>query len=88
MIDINNFIDITLLRLKSLDVEQGVSLLTFKKDRKVTIIKKNNSFSVYEDGFSKEIFFNLNIKDLRKLLKALARKEFPRSNKLHFEIIK
>lgn len=87
MIDISNFIDITLTKLKSLEIGQGISLLTFKKDRKITIIKNNNSFSLYEDGFSREIFLNLDNKNLKKLLKTLGRKEFPRSNKLHLEII-
>ncbi len=41
-----------------------------------------------EDGFSKEIFLNFSDKDLKKFLKILARKEFSRSNKLRFEIIK
>lgn len=87
MIDISNFIDITLIKLKSLEIGQGLSLLTFKKDRKITIIKNDNCFSLYEDGFYKENFFNLDYKNLKKLLKTLGRKEFPRSNKLHVEII-
>lgn len=87
MIDISNFIDITLTKLKSLEIGEGISLLTFKKDRKITIIKNNNCFSLYEEGFSKERFFNLNNKDLKKLLKTLGRKEFPRSNKLHLEVV-
>lgn len=51
MIDISNFIDSTFLKLKTLEDTKGISLLTFKKDRKITIIKNNNTFSVYENGF-------------------------------------
>lgn len=87
MIDISNFIDITLLKLKTLDDNKGISLLTFKKDRKITIVKNNDNFSVYEDGFFNESFHDLDINNLRKLLKTLSKKEFPRSNKLHLELI-
>lgn len=87
MIDISKFIDITLARLKTLENNKGISLLTFKKDRKITILKNNNTFSVYEDGFFNESFHELDNNSLRKLLKSLSKKEFPRSHKLHLEVI-
>ena len=87
MVDMSNFIDFTFMKLKQIEVGQGVCLLTFKKDRKVTVIKEEEYYSVYEDGYSKKVFRNLDSRKLKKLLKILAKKEFPRSNMLHLNII-
>ncbi|WP_297631598.1 hypothetical protein [uncultured Clostridium sp.] len=87
MVDLSNFIDFTFIKLKRLDVNQGVSILTFKKDRKVSVMKRENCYDVIEDGFFKETFTNLDDKEVRKLLKSMVKKEFPRSNRLHLSII-
>lgn len=87
MVDMSNFIDFTFIKLKQINIGQGVCLLTFKKDRKVTVIKETENYTLYEDGFYKESFFNLDDKDLKKLLKSMVRREFPRSNRLHLTIV-
>lgn len=87
MVDMSNFIDYTMMKLKTVEVGEGVCLLTFKKDRKVTIIKENESFTLYEEGFYKEVFKELDNKELKKLLKSMVRREFPRSNRLHFQLV-
>lgn len=87
MVDLSNFIDFTFIKLKRLEINQGVSILTFKKDRKVSVMKRENHYDVIEDGFFKETFTNLDDKDVRKLLKSMVKKEFPRSNRLHLSII-
>ncbi|MGL5067506.1 MAG: hypothetical protein ACRC6T_06715 [Sarcina sp.] len=88
MVDMSNFIDFTFIKLKQIKLGEGVKLSTFKKDRHLTIIKEEEFFTLYEEGYSKETFSNLDKKDLKKLLKTLARKEFPRSNMLHLNIVK
>lgn len=87
MVDLSNFIDFTFIKLKRLEINQGVSILTFKKDRKVSVMKRENYYDVIEDGFFKETFTNLDDKGVRKLLKSMVKKEFPRSNRLHLSII-
>lgn len=87
MVDISNFIDFTFIKLKHLSVGKGVCLLTFKKDRKVTIIKNESTYTLYEDGFFQETFSNLDDKKLKKLLKSMIKKEFPRSNRLHLTLV-
>ncbi|WGX75364.1 hypothetical protein QJS64_15325 [Paraclostridium bifermentans] len=52
MIDIKNFRKYTFENLKKIDVGNKIELLTFKKDRKITIEKINqNVFNVIQDGF-------------------------------------
>ena len=87
MVDMSNFIDFTFIKLRRLSTGQGVCLLTFKKDRKVTIIKEESTYTLHEDGFFKETFSNLDDKELRKLLKSMIKKEFPRSNRLHLTLV-
>ncbi|MGL4989552.1 MAG: hypothetical protein ACRC57_00060 [Sarcina sp.] len=87
MVDMSNFIDFTFIKLKQINIGQGVCLLTFKKDRKVTVIKETENYTLHEDGFYKESFFDLDDKELKKLLKSMVRREFPRSNRLHLTIV-
>lgn len=90
MLDIKNFAKIPLERLKNLNIGDRIELLTFKKDRKVVIIKKDiNNYDVIEDGFENKEFEDIEYKNLEKLLKQLKRIEFPRSNKFFLkEILK
>lgn len=88
MVDMSNFIDYTLMKLKHIEVGEAIELLTFKKDRKVIVVKEEEYFTLHEDGFYHEVFENLDTKELKKLLKTMVRREFPRSNRLHFQIVK
>lgn len=89
MIDIKNFRKATFENLKKIDVGNKIELLTFKKDRKVTIEKiDQNIFNVIQDGFEYKQFYNLDGKKLEKALKQIQRAEFPRSNKFFLKIIK
>lgn len=87
MVDLSNFIDFTFIKLRRLEINQGVSILTFKKDRKVSVIKRTDFYDVIEDGFFKETFKALDERGVRKLLKSMVKKEFPRSNRLHLAVI-
>lgn len=89
MIDIKNFRKYAFENLKKIDVGNKIELLTFKKDRKVTIEKIDQDiFNVIQDGFEYKQFYNLDSKKLEKALKQIQRAEFPRSNKVFLKIIK
>ncbi len=45
-------------------------------------------FNVSENGFNREVFLNLHEKHLKRTLKYLQKKEFPKSNKLWYKIIR
>ena len=81
MKDYNRFISHI---LDELEIGKRVNLLTFKRDRKVTIIKfSDERFLVEEDGFNQKIFEDLNRHQVIKLMDKLRDIEFPRSNMLH-----
>ena len=82
MINKDSFIADTLKRL-----EKCLDIRTFKKDRKVVIEKLAVNYNVYEEGFEKQSFMNLEVQDMKKLLKTLERREFPRSNKLRVYVV-
>lgn len=89
MHDIKNFTKTPLQQIKKLAVGDIIELLTFKKDRKILIVKSDfNFYKVIEDGFEYKEFENIDSKNLEKLLKQLKRIEFPRSNKFHLNVIK
>ena len=81
MKDYNKFIEKV---LNELEIGKKVNLLTFKRDRKITIIKTSNEkFIVEEDGFKQRNFDDLNRYEVIKLMDKLRDIEFPRSNMLH-----
>ena len=82
MIDRSNAIPAILTRLRKVPVGSGIELRTFKRDRSVIILRVDeDSFSVREKGFVFETF-STDLKGMRKLLKTLLKREFPRSNKI------
>ena len=82
MIDKSATISTVLAKLKKLPHGHYLRLLTFKKDRSVTICKMDNDdLLVKVDGF-KQQSFKTDIKKIRKHLKVLLKQEFPRSNKV------
>ncbi|CEN24072.1 Uncharacterised protein [[Clostridium] sordellii] len=88
MLDIKNFTKVTLEKLKKINIGDQLELLTYKKDRKIIIMKTDYSkFHIIEDGFEYNEFKNIDIKNLEKILKKLKKIEFPRSNKFFLKII-
>lgn len=88
MLDIANVVPNTLTRLKKLTPGSGLELLTYKRDRSVHIVKNNdNAFTITESGFQ-ENTFSSDLKGMKKLLKTLLKREFPRSNKVRMQEIK
>lgn len=87
MVSISNFIDFTFMKLRHAEIGQGVCILTFKKDRKITVVKEEFGYAIHQDGFDNDIHFAKNENELRKTLKHLAKREFPRSSMLHFNLV-
>lgn len=82
MLDITTLIPTVISRLKALAVNDCIDLRTYKRDRSVVILKTaEDSFRIIEDGFFKEET-EADLAKMPKLLKALVKKEFPRSNKV------
>ena len=81
-----DFINIAMTSLKRMTPNQKVVFKTFKKDRKVEVLKLENSYTVIEDGFKNNIIKNLEYKEIKKILKEIQKIEFPRSNKLWYSI--
>lgn len=74
--------------LESLEENNSITFYTFKRDRKISVSKKNNLFFIAENGFKDNNFENLDKKHCIKLMEKLKDIEFPRSNILHIEIEK
>ena len=88
MHDIKTFTKTPLNKLKNLCIGDKIELLTYKKDRKITIIKKDLAiYNVIEDGFKYKEFDNIKFTELEHLLKQLQSVEFPRSNKYFLELV-
>jgi len=82
LIDIGSALPTTISRLNRLPVEHHLVLYTFKKDRSITILKlSHNTFQVTEHGFQEKVL-TVETAKLRKVLKNLLKREFPRSNKV------
>ena len=59
-----------------------MEILTYKRNRGVTIIKiDEETLSVQERGYEKNTF-QIDVSELAKLLKSIAKREFPRSQKV------
>ena len=89
LLDIKTFTNEALKKIKEVDLGDKIELLTFKKDRKLVIVKVDNDFfDIIEDGFEQKEFKGLNKEGLEKALINLKKIEFPRSNKFFLNIIK
>lgn len=82
MIDKANAISTVMSRAAKLAVGSGMDLRTYKRDRSVVISRvAEDIYEVMEDGFEKNRF-EVDEKGLKKILKTLMKREFPRSNKI------
>ena len=84
-IDRGRVLQESLARLSRLEEGEGLLLQPYKKDRSLCVIRRNNMYQVLERGFARKEFV-VEIKKIRKLLKTLCKKEFPRSNKLWLNV--
>jgi len=82
MIDIASAIPTILTKLKKIPIDHYLDLQTFKKDRSITIIRQTEGeFQIIERGFHDDIF-SVKASKLKKTIKTLLKREFPRSNKI------
>lgn len=83
MITISSLMQTVLTKLRKMPDGHYVEVLTYKKDRALKIVKlEENQFLVIENGFHKEQHMT-DADNLRKTLKSLIKKEFPRSKNAH-----
>ncbi len=83
MINCDDFTAFVLKYLKNYQIGQGLEVLTYKGDRSVAIYRTApDSYLVVEKGFVQAQYADLALDKLKKLLKTLERREFPRSHKL------
>ena len=88
MIPIDNFIEDAIKKLKKMKPLNCLDIRTYKRDRSVVIEKFEDGYNLYEDGFENAEFKNLSLDELKKLLKIMQKKEFPRSNIVRFYTLK
>ncbi len=82
MIDKTRILDVVAERLGPLPVGHYLELRTYKRNRAVLIVKKHDDqLLVLQQGYE-EARFEVESRKLKKLLKGLLKKEFPRSNKV------
>ncbi len=83
MIDKNNIIPALLERLHNLPQGHYLDVRTYKRNRSLLLVKKeDDDFLVIENGFVRERYEEVPAKKLKKLLKTLVKREFPRSTKI------
>lgn len=61
---------------------QGVEILTYKRNRGVSVIREHGDKVVVREWGYVENHFEIDVADLPKRLKSIAKREFPRSRKV------
>lgn len=88
MIEASRLLSYVLCQLERIKIGQGIVIWPLKKDREVRVYKiSNQAFIVEEDGFERCVFENLDQKELKKVLKLMQKREFPRSHQLSVKIV-
>jgi hypothetical protein len=87
MIDKTKIIDTVLERLEKLPPGHYLDLKTYKRNRTVILVKIDETkLMVIEDGYFKNRFL-ITPDKLKKLLKTLLKREFPRSKKIRLYVM-
>lgn len=87
MIDRDKIIGTVVEKLKKLPVEHYLDLRTYKRNRSLVIVKKSeDDFLIIEDGYFHERY-HLQSDKLKKTLRSLLKKEFPRSHKIRLYVM-
>jgi hypothetical protein len=82
MLDKATALPALLRKLEKLPRGHALDLRTYKRNRSVLVRRTGeDEFAVAEDGFHQEDF-RVPFSDLKKLLKTLLKREFPRSAKI------
>ena len=84
-IDKGRIVQEIVARLADLKDGEGVLLQPYKRDRSVYVIRRGSCCHVVECGFiRKECLLEMN--KIRKFLKTVCKREFPRSNKVWLKL--
>lgn len=87
MLDISGALPEILSRARKLPHGNGLDLRTYKRDRSVIILRLGeDKYEVREAGFERNTF-ETGLKGLKKLLKSLLKREFPRSRKVRINTL-
>jgi len=87
MIDKTKIIDTVWERLEKLPIGHYLDLKTYKRNRTVILVKIDETkLLVIEDGYFKNRFL-ITPDKLKKLLKTLLKREFPRSKKIRLYVM-
>ena len=71
--------------LRKMETGDSLELLTWKKDRSLLLVKQSGEkVVVVERGFVEEEY-QVEFNKLKKLLKSLLKREFPRSHKIRIK---
>lgn len=82
MIDKATAVETVTRKLKKLPIGHAIDLRTYKRNRSVVIKRTGeDEFDVVEKGFHEDRFL-VPLSKMKKLLKGLLKKEFPRSTKI------
>ncbi|MBC8317586.1 MAG: hypothetical protein H8E41_06740 [Desulfobulbaceae bacterium] len=82
LINIDTAIKRAVQMLKKLSAPQGVEILTYKRNRGVSIIIEGEDLLAVRERGYEEHEYAVSFGDLPKLLKSIAKREFPRSRKV------
>ena len=83
MIDKATAVETVLERLARLPKGDALDLRTYKRNRSVVLHKLDeDTFTAIQDGYEQAVYEALTTRRLKKLLKTLLKKEFPRSTKI------
>ena len=82
LINIDSAIKRSIQMLGKLSPPQGVEILTYKRNRGVSILKKEEDLLFVRERGYEDNEFSVSSAALPKLLKSIAKREFPRSRKV------
>jgi hypothetical protein len=75
-------------RLHKMEPGETLELLTWKRDHSLRLLKQSaDAFVFYEQGFVNGRY-QVGTAKLKKVLKSLLKREFPRSNKIRIRCLK
>lgn len=82
LINIDTAIKRIMQIINKLEPPQGVEILTYKRNRGLSLIREQGDRVVVRERGYAENHFEVDVADLPKLLKSIAKREFPRSRKV------
>lgn len=85
---IENFIQHTLMRVRSFELNNCIKLTATKLNRNIIIEKCETGFNVYESGVNTKTFKNVPFQELDRLLRVLIKMEFSADPRIKVSTLK